>query len=320
MHTFIWSLGWVISSAHAQTLALYTDMPVSPIEQAAMELGLTVQTSYADPAGFAAQAAVADIVAVDSLMSWPDVLVEATVAQAVADDRLVLYSSWALASARATQTVLGVTAVEYTDPLRHVATGEGANLLGSLGGVLLPSMAVSAPVDGQYLTLTGPGWFAARDLVSGAGTIAVTHGDQVIVNGLVGYDYLDVDRDRDGLPDAVNLYLAELDLLLGRSGGPHLAIGGGCNSKMSVDITGLRPRRSFAIAIADTIGLGSAAGPTCTAAPLGLSAGSLRLIAGAASGSGTVSLSFFARGALCGRYVQVLDLGNCTATNVVGPL
>jgi hypothetical protein len=305
-------------AAQAQTLALFTDAAPSPIEVAAIELGLHAEV-FTDAATFAAAAAQADIVAIDSLMQWPDLTVEQAIAQAVSNQQLVIYSSWALASAPSTQAALGVTAVEYTDALRHAATDEGPNLLGEIGGVLFPSTRFSAPVDGQYLALTGAGWYAAADVVTGRGTIAVTHNSRVIINGLVGYDYQDVDRNRDGLSDAANLYVAELDMLLGGAGSVGLAVSGRCSSKLTLHISGLVPYRAFAVASSSSIGLGAATGGACAGAPLGLAAGGLGLLYYRGSASGSLTLSVPSQVPLCGRYLQVVDMATCAASNVMGP-
>ncbi|HMV66104.1 MAG TPA: hypothetical protein PKA64_04595 [Myxococcota bacterium] len=306
--------------AAAQTLVLYTDHQPSAVELAAAAVGVRAQVFVGDPAAFLRAVTPTSYVAVDVLREWPNLQVEAAVQAAAANDQPVLYSSWGLNAVPATQAALGVQATEYTDALRHAATDEGPNLLGGFGGVLFPSSRFAAPIDGQYLDLTASGWFAARDVTTGGGTIAVTHGGHVIVNGLLAYDYQDIDRDLNGQSDAVDLFAAELGLLLGAAPQVTMEVAGACPGPLTISVRNLVPSRSFAVAVSDTIGRGTAPAAACAGAPLGLSTTSLSLLTTRSSGRGDVTWTVSPNPALCGRHVQIIDLASCDATNVVGPL
>jgi hypothetical protein len=129
----------------------------------------------------------------------------------------LIFSHWQLDLLPTLTTELGVSATKYATlrPVHKDATG--VDLFTSPQTVPSPLTGTGTTfgVHGFTLTVTAPSTIAARaDSTTGEGTVAITHGGKVIVNGFLLADFAATDGDTDGKPDVQELLENELSYVL----------------------------------------------------------------------------------------------------------
>lgn len=101
----------------------------------------------------------------------------------------------------------------------------------------------------------------------------------------------------------------------GGASGPVLSKQGSCPGAMTLRITGATPNGAVPV-LYGPAGSYTRTGNPCNGLVLGISNPTLATIL-SANGSGVAQLSFNAPAGACGRTVQAVDVGTCTATNTI---
>ena len=145
-------------------------------------------------------------------------------------------------------------------------------------------------------------------------TIAVTHGNQTIVNGWVSFDFIGADGDGDSIDDAEELYRNQIDWIL--SPGPTLEITGPCPGPVTIAGSGFTPGERIAVYRGSGTGFPAVPGGACAGAASGF--GSFIKFHGilTADALGEVSISPTVPSGACGQGMQMQQLDTCVLTNV----
>lgn len=98
--------------------------------------------------------------------------------------------------------------------------------------------------------------------------------------------------------------------------GPMLSLSGSCPGPMTASMTGFTPNGAVAIVLGANAAAFTIPNGTCAGTVLGVTPPSLVALLNA-NGSGALSLSKNAGAALCGRWLQAVDLRTCATSNVV---
>ena len=126
--------------------------------------------------------------------------------------RLIL-SHWQLDLQPALTAELGVTATKYNVVRPIYKNASGVDLFSTPASVPSPinGTGTTFGVHGFTFAVAAPSALAGRvDSDSGDGSIAITHGGKVIVNGFLPADFANVDSDADGKTDVQELFENEL--------------------------------------------------------------------------------------------------------------
>ena len=98
-------------------------------------------------------------------------------------------------------------------------------------------------------------------------------------------------------------------------GGPSLEIGGSCPGEIDISLSGATANGAVGFALSAAEGNSVVPGGSCAGTELGLDSPTLLAVLQAGP-DGTLSFSRVVNEANCGRFLQVVDTGTCTASNV----
>ena len=181
--------------------------------EAAIALGHTVVTSTSADFNTKSDAGGFNLVIIDSASNNFPTGMDTRLSTWVGAGNRLIFAYWDLDASTTLQTALGVSTSSFNTvrPI-HAATTAPVNFFTTPRTLPSPLTGTDSYLDdGDVLTLTSGGFIAATfDAPGGAGAIAVTRANRVIVNGFLPPEFADRDGDSDGIKDMRELYENEI--------------------------------------------------------------------------------------------------------------
>ncbi len=220
--------------------------------------------------------ATPDLVAIEAESRLP-LEVEAILVDSVRRGVPTIVSSMGMGANADLQPELGVQVVDEQELREHeTEPGSPVNFFRGTQGRLIGGNARTT-YNNQLLSLTTTGPVAARASGLRPPSIVAAADDNLIVNGMHVWNYYLADADADGLNDAVELWHAEMEYLLGT--GPRVTVVGSCPGTLSVDMDGFAPNARVITATSAAVGTTPVPSGPCVGVELDLDSAGLRVIA-----------------------------------------